>query len=414
MANSGRQRSEDGRSLDLSTGLLLNRTQYKTHIGSHASDVDYRLLGPNSCKGPQFHQIQETRVPQLAGHTVVRKPAVESQTMPAFVDNAHCRTHDISASAQLPPGPDNILIDGFPKSSWELLIQWNKDHPNDEDGYAPSPGTPAHSRVAKRTMDDASSNEIKRQAIEAIENKEELEVQGSVAAITMTRDAAEPSITKRDHDYCPNNWPGFRSYNWPLGMRRYFRFKNHKQKLPVVADRGPQYDHNLESRCTPAHIDIRLLGGITCSAVEILTALVRGFETENFMKGSTIAKRLRRAHTENVTSAFVCSEISSSTCLRNVGNHEDRPSDYFLIDLAEGVASFPSGKDARKLTAAVQYTMQTNNEKVKLSQVEEYVRENSLCTSQLPVVNTIADGMAYWRHFEALDAHKKTTKERRK
>jgi hypothetical protein len=61
------------------------------------------------------------------------------------------------------------------------------------------------------------------------------------------------------------------------------------------------------------------------------------------------------------------------------GQHEQcEISDYYLIDLAEGLVHHPQGVDRGLLTAAVEHAMRHNHYNVKLSDLEDYIRDEDL------------------------------------
>ena len=53
-------------------------------------------------------------------------------------------------------------------------------------------------------------------------------------------------------------------------------------------------------------------------------------------------------------------------------------SDYFLVDLAEGLVNFPQGADRGILTVAVQHAKNHGHHWVKLSNIADYIQTQAL------------------------------------
>jgi hypothetical protein len=79
-------------------------------------------------------------------------------------------------------------------------------------------------------------------------------------------------------------------------------------------------------------------------------------------------------------------------------------SDYFLVDLAEGVVHFPQGADRGLLSVAVEHARRNNHNQVRISELAQYVQQEQLVqlygvsAAQTGTVLS-ADVDAYHRHF---------------
>jgi hypothetical protein len=79
-------------------------------------------------------------------------------------------------------------------------------------------------------------------------------------------------------------------------------------------------------------------------------------------------------------------------------------SDYFLVDVAEGVVHFPQGADRGLLSVAVEHARHNNHTQVKISELNQYIQQEQLL--QLYGVSAVqtgtvlsADMAARHRHF---------------
>jgi hypothetical protein len=105
----------------------------------------------------------------------------------------------------------------------------------------------------------------------------------------------------------------------------------------------------------------------------------------------------------NAAADWVMRNISTD-CV-NLGQHEYcKLSDYYLVDLAEGLAHHPQGVDRGLLTVAVEHAMRHNHHNIKISDLVGYIRNENLehryAASRTWGQRVIdADRVAYTRHF---------------
>lgn len=74
-------------------------------------------------------------------------------------------------------------------------------------------------------------------------------------------------------------------------------------------------------------------------------------------------------------------------------------SDYFLVDLTEGLVKFPQGDDRGILTVAIEFAQKHGHNHVTLSQTQGYIRQHRLTGSRLSGTVTDADTIARGHHF---------------
>lgn len=189
-------------------------------------------------------------------------------------------------------------------------------------------------------------------------------------------------------------------------ISRYFKW--HKDK-PMNA---------LQSFTTPMNVDIRLLGRIRITAAEIIAFFpnhlrwhdgiyrliqngwasreiagyfnyVRQLSGEDAVSQDAIRGMNRNADMM-ITGKYRGQGKSrprfKTTCFTaktwipqlKVTGPESRVIDYFLVDLADGLAHWPTGNGARLLTRAVQFAMQHNYRDVRLSQIHDFIQINRL------------------------------------
>ena len=74
-------------------------------------------------------------------------------------------------------------------------------------------------------------------------------------------------------------------------------------------------------------------------------------------------------------------------------------SDYFFLDLAEGLANFPEGDDCGMLTVVIKHALQHRHCHAKHSDIATYIQQWGLYAPQLPGSVTNADTAALRRHF---------------
>ncbi|KAH4113564.1 hypothetical protein HBI82_169070 [Parastagonospora nodorum] len=211
--------------------------------------------------------------------------------------------------------------------------------------------------------------------------------------------------------------PGGKSsweYEWSFGRKR--AWIDLHGTLP--ADALKDYDNVHTSNCTYEHADIPLLGGIYVTIIELMS-----FFPEHH-KWRAIANRMRiarwsagkireyifwsrrlpvtalRAH---LGSAMRYQSVQSQTWTevqidgvrvnsaagwtmggistdRSMGERAQysQLSDYFLVDLAEGLVNFPHGADRGILTFTVQHAMNHGHDRVKMSNLASYVQTQAL------------------------------------
>tara|TARA_R110002003_G_scaffold105_1_gene8726 strand:- start:6311 stop:7363 length:1053 start_codon:yes stop_codon:yes gene_type:complete len=181
--------------------------------------------------------------------------------------------------------------------------------------------------------------------------------------------------------------------------------------------------HLIHSTVAPANVDVRLLGNIEISAEEILALFpqhlkwhdvvhrlaqngwspndmanyinyTRNLSRADGKQGNAILKWLQAADKvilgREKKSGFRDRKLFRTTCFTAKDwtpyEHHSLQGkiDYFLVDLADGLVRFPSGEGARLLTRAVRLAVARADRYVKLSEVQQYIRENLLIFPSLP------------------------------
>ncbi|KAF2034145.1 hypothetical protein EK21DRAFT_85594 [Setomelanomma holmii] len=178
----------------------------------------------------------------------------------------------------------------------------------------------------------------------------------------------------------------------------------------------------IRSVVPPENVDVRLLGNIEISAEEILAFFphhlkwsdviyrlvqngwspndmanyinyTRNLSRKDGKRGNTILKWLQAADKiilGKEKSGFRDRASFNTTCSTAKDwvpyehpNLQGRI-DYFLVDLADGLARFPLGDGARLLTRAVRLAVARDDRDVKLSEIHQYIRGNLLIIPPLP------------------------------
>ncbi|KAF2742313.1 hypothetical protein M011DRAFT_481805 [Sporormia fimetaria CBS 119925] len=167
--------------------------------------------------------------------------------------------------------------------------------------------------------------------------------------------------------------------------------------------------HAIESYSTPVNVDIRLLGNIRITAAELLAyfpnhmkwydAIYRlvqnGWSADNIAaymnyarqlsgnisyKKSTmkdralLARRMILGPGKALPSFKGTSFTAKGWAFPPLQGLEARPTDYYLVDLVDGVVNRPTGKAAGLLTRAIEMAFKNNWKHVRLSHVEGFVR----------------------------------------
>jgi hypothetical protein len=96
------------------------------------------------------------------------------------------------------------------------------------------------------------------------------------------------------------------------------------------------------------------------------------------LKRPTMQQQLSAATRTN--SAGVGWSMANISWVRGVARNEHfgQLSDYFLVDLAEGVFHFPQGADRGLLSVAVDHALRHNHNQVKLSDLHGYIQREQL------------------------------------
>ncbi|KAH7084317.1 hypothetical protein FB567DRAFT_629840 [Paraphoma chrysanthemicola] len=224
----------------------------------------------------------------------------------------------------------------------------------------------------------------------------------------------------------------------PWGLQRILTHRFVEQKaamlgtqIPPITDAdvhlycySPQSPYDIiHSAVAPVNVDIRLLGNIEISADEILAFFphhlkwsdvvhrlaqngaspnemanyinhTRNLSKANGKRGNTILKWLQGADKVILRAekklGFRDRKPFRTTCFTAkdwvpyVHPRIKEMIDYFLVDLADGLARYPSGEGARSLTRAVRLAVARGDRYVKLSQIQEYIRRNLLIYPPLP------------------------------
>ncbi|KAH7072019.1 hypothetical protein BKA63DRAFT_577633 [Paraphoma chrysanthemicola] len=234
----------------------------------------------------------------------------------------------------------------------------------------------------------------------------------------------------------------------PWGLQRILAHRFVEQKaallgiqVPPITDAdvhlycySPKSPYDIiHSAVAPVNVDVRLLGNIEISADEILAFFphhlrwpdvvhrlaqngaspnemanymnrTRNLSKANGKRGNTILKWLQTADKAILRAekklGFRDRKPFRTTCFtaKDWVPYEHprikKTIDYFLVDLADGLAQYPSGEGARLLTRAVRLAVARGDRYVKLSQIQEYVRQNLLIYPLLPSM-----------HFQMMNGH---------
>ncbi|KAH3960739.1 hypothetical protein HBH70_172360 [Parastagonospora nodorum] len=211
--------------------------------------------------------------------------------------------------------------------------------------------------------------------------------------------------------------PGGKSsweYEWSFGRKR--AWIDLHGTLP--ADALKDYDNVHTSNCTYEHADIRLLGGIYVTIIELMSFFPEHHKWRAIANCMRIARwsagKIReyifwsrqlpvtalRAHlgsamrhqsvqsqtwTEvqidgvrvNSAAGWTMGGISTDRSMGERAQYSQL-SDYFLVDLAEGLVNFPHGADRGILTVTVQHAMNHGHDRVKMSNLASYVQTQAL------------------------------------
>ncbi|EAT79308.1 hypothetical protein SNOG_13424 [Parastagonospora nodorum SN15] len=182
--------------------------------------------------------------------------------------------------------------------------------------------------------------------------------------------------------------PGGKSsweYEWSFGRKR--AWIDLHGTLP--ADALKDYDNVHTSNCTYEHADIPLLGGIYVTIIELMSFWSRRLPVTALRAHLGSAMRYQSVQSQTWTEVQIDGvRVNSAAGWTMGGISTDRSmgeraqysqlSDYFLVDLAEGLVNFPHGADRGILTVTVQHAMNHGHDRVKMSNLASYVQTQAL------------------------------------
>jgi hypothetical protein len=184
---------------------------------------------------------------------------------------------------------------------------------------------------------------------------------------------------------------------------------NKARKVPEPAELDDLPDHKLYSHSPPSSVEIRLMGNVVVTSVELMSFFpvhydwtdylrrmyhggwswqriaefimnVRdegGSETENLR--SNMAKRAARVMGDELKNG-TRTPVTNFTCAGWVPS-EGEVTEYFVVDLAAGIQrdDFPTGVDRGPLTRTIEYLLDHPEQKIsqglKLSQLAHFVQQ---------------------------------------
>ncbi|CAI6331152.1 unnamed protein product [Periconia digitata] len=216
-------------------------------------------------------------------------------------------------------------------------------------------------------------------------------------------------------------------------LRMWENLMSRRFRLPWYAKDSPV--HDISSHCPPIMVDISLMD-FPVSAVELITFFpehtrwpsvayrlhehgwgasaichmlhyTRDLKSAGCMQRGTMQKRFtfantwRRSNSSAVVSAFP-SRMDRSYSGKD---REVAHTDYYVVDLAEGVVKFPEDDNARTLTHVVRHAMANSNNFLRLSEVAEYARNNDVFQEEVPYDVAIEDRLAVEELEKEIERH---------
>jgi hypothetical protein len=120
-------------------------------------------------------------------------------------------------------------------------------------------------------------------------------------------------------------------------------------------------------------------------------------------QSSEVPEWARKQPQVNVSAGWTMPNIRTNRAVAEK-YHFCEPTDYYLLDFAEGLTHHPQGWDRSLLTVAVQHDVRDNHHDIKLSDLMVYIHNENL--EQLSGVSRTwsgtvvdADKAAHGRHF---------------
>ncbi|KAH8725710.1 hypothetical protein GQ44DRAFT_772019 [Phaeosphaeriaceae sp. PMI808] len=249
----------------------------------------------------------------------------------------------------------------------------------------------------------------------------------SVTAITPTLVAAQslpipqlvfpPMPTGLRRGLPPRGTVSVTHYEWSDGLKRTCLEITHVgQPLPVLAT--THHWNEYSSRCTSIHADIRILGGIQITAVELLVFFPehtqwraiclrlnqggwsarkarhlifwsRQLTLDRALQRTTLQHQYRKALEYNCAPADWSMGGIDPKHARKGQGEQSQLADYFLVALAEGVVHFPQGPDRGILTVAIEHALRRRDYNVRLSDFPTYVQSRGLVQpSDIPAISS--------------------------